>query len=110
MTESGQERSETIKKPKKQSREKVYNFRECRKYINQKYNIEQDDYAGRISRDQNAPFLCFWHWLVDKYYLENGDTVTLDSSDIDDAEPWVQEIFAMYIKEFGDGCTFDVSW
>lgn len=66
--------SRSLAKPRRQATGKALNYREARDYINAKYKVDIDDYAGKWKKGAKAdtPFQCFWHWFIDKGDIHNG--------------------------------------
>lgn len=93
-------------KPQKQSRT-YYDYNECRDYLQEKYDYDERDYAGKYSHgnsgDGNKPYLDFWHWVIERYEIHNGCYITFDKSELDDIEKdWIKEIYSHYLDEFAD--------
>lgn len=96
-----------------------YDFMQCRPFIDEKYGINQDDYAGRYKKGQHnedAPYQSFWHFIVENGDIHNDSVFTMYESWGEDAEDWQKLILGYYMDEFGEGeapdrtITFSVSW
>lgn len=93
-----------MKKPTKQKIE-YYDYSECRDYLEQKYGYDERDYAGKFKDGlhDDRPYLDFWHWVVERFNVRNGDYITFERSEIEEIEQdWVREIYTRYIDEFAD--------
>ncbi len=95
-------------KPTKKKTE-MYDYHEMVEYIEKKYNIHTRDYAGKFVNDKpDAPYLDFWHWLLDYSCgeIHNGGISfipTYMAKDEQADKKWVTEILTMFETEFGDG-------
>jgi len=52
---------------------------------------------------KERPRQCFWHYLLDSVYPENGRPFELDKDHEEDMKSWAKEIWDLYVKEFGRG-------
>lgn len=96
-----------------------YDFMKCRTFVDEKYGIDQNDYAGRWKKGQHnedAPYQDFWHFIVERGDVHNDSTFTMFESWGEDAEDWQKLILGYYMDEFGSGATpersiaFSISW
>lgn len=93
-----------MEKPKKHSKE-FYDYRECRDYLQQKYDYDERDLAGwRKKMDDSVPYQDFWHWVVEHHQISNGCFVTFSREALAelDAVDWQREIYVRYLDEFAD--------
>lgn len=94
-------------KPKPET-QTALDFHDCRDYIEKKYKIQMRDYAGRFKPpvDEKKPYLDFWHWIIDRYQINNDSFfnlyVTEDQDEYHLVPDWVKEILALFHKEFGE--------
>lgn len=113
-----------MNKPGKTSIE-YYDFNECVRYINNKYNINIRDYANKFKDgdyDDNTPYLDFWHWMLKYYDISNGCHINFVVDLSDDSleefglekDDWQVEIIKLFKSEFceegEDEINFYVWW
>jgi len=92
--------------------EKFYNYRECVKYINEKYNININDYYGKFRnlsgvRNPDAEYYSFWHKLLDRYggVGEDGGFmfITDGRNSYTPLDKLTIKITDLFLAEFGEG-------
>jgi hypothetical protein len=103
-------------KPKKQTKE-YWDWRSVQKYVEAKYKICMEDYGGKFKNskvNEEAPYLDFWHWILDRCDIHNGCYTTFyikewldekaDGDELDEyvAPDWVKEILQLIYDEFGE--------
>lgn len=100
-----------MRKPRPQTIE-YYDFAQCKRWINQKYKINQDDLHGHLQKGGgNKPYECFWNWLLDRQSIANGSLLKFSKGDLEGIrEDWAKTIYGYYLREFGDEPTFMVHW
>ncbi len=106
------------KKPvKKYNTHKMYNFHECRDYIEAKYKIQTRGYPNYEFGKENAyPYQDFWHWLLehDACDIHNPDTFLMETArymEEEETPVWVKEILKMFQDEFEEEeIEFYISW
>lgn len=103
-----------MKKPVKKARKPFYNYNKCRNFLQNKYDYEERDYAGKFKKgnaNKDAPYLDFWHWVIENYDINNGCYITFHKDTLEEIEPaWIKEIYSHYIEEFADESGELVMW
>lgn len=105
-----------MKKPTKITRAAVFDYIECRDYLQEKYEYNERDYAGHFTdKGFDSPYQDFWHWVIDACGVTQGGTVYFANDLIDSCDkPWQAEILEHYLVEFGEGpnreCAFLTDW
>lgn len=95
-------------KPKKKTWH-LFDYIECNLFIENKYEINTRDYAGKFTSSEqtsgvsSAPYQDFWHFVLDKAPISNGCIMTMCEWWFDGAEVWQREIGMMFLDEFGEG-------
>lgn len=105
-------------KPTKKIIVEGFDYHECTKYIEEKYNINTRDYAGKFSVEkqlplekiEEIPYQDFWHWIVSNNEIHNGCVFKLYAEDAEDMEDWQQEILKLYLDEFADNGEDIIFW
>ncbi len=90
-----------------------YDYYECVNYINKKYKVNIDDFAGHWGKDvhnPDVPFQSFWQYIVDTKGIHNGCYMDMYEEWKEDAETWQIQIIDWFLEEFGYDITFYVSW
>lgn len=80
-----------------------YDYHECSKYLGEKYEYDERDYAGKFkgrSVRDDVPYLDFWHFLLHYYNIDNGSEFVMYKELMDGAETWQKEILQHYFDEF----------
>lgn len=101
-------RNKKLVKPKKQTvTEEFWDYSEVKNYINQKYKVDIDNFAGTryTGKDDDPPYQCFWHWVTDSQDVHNGCYIYLNVGEIietEEEEEWVKKIMQMFLDEFGE--------
>jgi len=116
-----------MNKPVKQSKE-AFDFHECTTFLEQKYNMNTEDYAGHFGKpaihsptvrdakpeeDGRPPYWNFWHFICDHASPSNGSYFTMHQEWEDSMQyEWQKEILKLYLDEFGenDKIEFYVWW
>jgi len=109
------------KPTKKHVSEPVYDWNQCRDYIELKYKINLRDYYGKFIGDYDADVIYydFWHVLTEHDHINNGSFMWFHESDVNSIERYSELdrlLFNMFFDEFGDGemgervCSFWVEW
>lgn len=96
---------------------KIYNWRELRLYIEDKYECDIRDYAGKFSGnpvDDDAPYQDFWHVMLERLPIRNGAVINVSwtdflASDFNN-EGWVLEIVGFFVAEFGSTNEVEFWW
>jgi hypothetical protein len=91
-----------------------WDYDEVINYVEQKYGFDANDYGNRFGStkvNEDAPYLDFWHWIIDRCQINNGVITELpikewleekcDDSDWD-IKPWIKEILQYIYDEFGE--------
>ena len=94
---------------------KCYDYNACRDYLQEKYDYDERDYAGRYKRKNgkvkecnlDIEYLDFWHWVCEHHEVHNGCFITfcrevLEDEQTDFDADWQKEIYKHYIDEFAD--------
>lgn len=105
-----------LEKPAMKVSDPYWDYREVINYIEKKYNIKTDEYTPKDGftleqletrssynkENDRKPYLCFWHWIIDRHNIHNGSRFNLYYDDIDDENTptWVKEILKMIFDEF----------
>jgi hypothetical protein len=100
-----------IAKPKKHVSEPYWDYHEVAHFINKKYKVDIDNFAGHkyTGKKNDMPYQNFWHWICDFNEIHNGSYFELDLVDgiADEVEDekcgtpaWVKEILKMFLDEF----------
>lgn len=82
----------------------IYDYHQCRDWLQKKYGYCERDYAGKRygpNPNPDAEYLDFWHFVVDMTDLNNGEIIVMDDSWKEDAAPWQIEIIDRYLDHFG---------
>lgn len=90
-------------------KKEYYDYNELRDYLQDKYNYDEWDYAGKYSKRKGVstpegevvPYLDFWHWVVENYDIHNGCYITFHSErfeEIGENKGWIKEIYKTYIS------------
>jgi len=106
-----------MKKPTPHTRIAL-DYHECRDYLQQKYNYNENDYANKFgkSKVEGAPYQNFWHWLIYLVEAHNGSYFVMYKDfldELDDEDDYRRIILNHYFNEFGNGedaIEFWVSW
>jgi hypothetical protein len=80
-----------------------FDYRDCRDYLQAKYNYAERDYGQKYcgKRDENAPYLDFWHWVIANYEIHNGCFITFSEDMLPEIqEDWIRTIYGHYLTEF----------
>lgn len=92
-------------------------YHQCRDYLQEKYKYNENDYARRVGKDkvENAPYLNFWHFLIEWAEISNGAFFEMHDNWTYGFAPddYRKIILKLYFKEFGEGkhtITFWVEW
>lgn len=86
----------------------VMNFIDMKGWIDEKYGINQRDYAGRHKGglDASKPYQDFWHFQMDSVINLNGNdsysSINLEYQLEAAEEDWQKEIAQMWLDEFGE--------
>jgi hypothetical protein len=83
-----------------------YDYDECQSYIQKKYNINIDDYAGKFTNnkhnDDSVPYQSFWNYVVDNNDLSNGSFFSMSTEELIELKDWQREIVTLFLNEFGE--------
>jgi hypothetical protein len=81
--------------------EPYWDYHDITKYIEEKYKINTRDYKRKFlaKKFTTTEYCDFWHWLIDGTDLHNNSFVNIPLYYYN-APDWVQEILALYRKEF----------
>ena len=96
-----------MKKPIKKVKE-AYDWNECQKYIEKKYNFEYKDtlnYFKKAPFNKDLEYRNFWNWIVDKKEPYRGSYIEFSSDDLDPEETeeeWVRDIIQILFDEFDE--------
>jgi len=84
--------------------DEMYDYHQCAKYIEQKYNIRLRDYYGSFRNLKISEHYDFWHWLFDFTCCENnGQPIYLCECEIkDDAHEATKYISSLFFDEFAE--------
>ena len=107
-----------MNKPQPIQRTPVLDYHECRDYLQEKYNYKERNYANRTFGGDNndAPYLDFWHWVVDACEVHNGGIMTFHKEMLEQFEDddFHHIILTYYFNEFcppdKDSIDFLVEW
>jgi hypothetical protein len=108
-------RAAPVTKPVPKLRDPIYDFNECRAWVNHSLGYDQDDVNGTIGKASGRPpYLNFWHWLIDGLSIHNGSEITLNRENLSEIEEdWAKKIYQCYLDEFANDygeLTMRVSW
>lgn len=104
-----------MNKPKPRTK-KYYDWIECKNYIQEKYNIDIRDVAGKYQGNPDAPYQDFWHSLTDKFEIHNGCYVDFFAGEPLDEwfeHEWEKKIARIFEEEFyveGKEIEFYIWW
>lgn len=106
-----------MKKPSKHTVE-YWDYMECVKWINHKYDVDIDDFQGRFRNEGNkdTEYQSFWHYVVEFADVHNGTFIYMDEDWKEGAEPWQAQIADWFLEEFGEevdggrAAAFFVNW
>lgn len=110
---------ESMKKPQPKAKAKMaLDYHECRDYLQEKYDYQERDYAGKWTNKSpdDVPYLDFWHYVISQAeYITNGSYFEMDKDWKDglDDDDFRVTIINYYFKEFGNGndsIEFWVQW
>lgn len=99
-----------MKKPELVQQEPALNYFECRDYINQKYDIDIDNFANKTYDDSESadnPYQNFWHTICnelqnDSYFnMYVGEPSEYYRSKYKD-EVWSMTVIDLFKKEFSE--------
>lgn len=109
-------------KPRKIVRE-LLDYNDSVDWIEEKYGVKVRDFAGKFAKENvnkkdkdRPPYLDFWHWLIDRYQINNGSILNMRVDYENKEHPeWVNKILKMFHDEFKtdlvDGeLQFEVNW
>lgn len=105
-----------MKKPvAKQRPGDFFDWFECVKWIEQKYNCDIRDYAGRYKGNpfhDEKPYQDFWHFIIDGTEIHNGCEYYMEPLELKEYadEDWQKEICQMFYDEFGEDLSFWIEW
>jgi hypothetical protein len=89
-------------KPSKHPRASMYDYHECRDYLQARDGYDERDYAGKYPDHPDAPYQDFWHFVVDCADIHNPCDFVMDETWRAGAEPWQVEILDKYLTTFGE--------
>jgi hypothetical protein len=98
-------KKKSIKKPVKIVGDPYWDYHQVISYIENKYQIDTRDCAGKHTGNPDAEYQDFWHWICDRYDINNGSFFELDIADgldYDGTYPWVKDILTKLLDEFGE--------
>lgn len=94
-------------------------FTKCRDHVEKVLGYDIRDTLGKFNRigfrDMEYLDWCdmeyrdWWHFLVERTDIRNGCYIHIGSSLLD-GEDWQNDITKCFIREFGDGECYWVSW
>lgn len=104
-------------KPEKNARAPIYDWDECVKYVQKKYDFKITDFAGKFKDEKvnhDVEYQNFWHWLCEFSEIHNGGTFCMWKDTWESLEEgWIKTIYGYFIEEFADeagAIEFEVSW
>lgn len=103
-----------LKKPEKKHRAPIYDYNQCRSYLEAKYGYDERQYGREYQVLDNGLKACtnpeqeyqdFWWWVVKKYSPVRDGTITFHRENLNEMghEPeWIRKIYTYYLDEFAD--------
>jgi len=90
-------------------------YHECRDYINDKHNIDIDNYANWSPGDEGVPYQNYWHWLIDQCDVQRDSYFVMYDEVLEDLpeDDFKHIVTKWFFEEFGNGADsieFWVEW
>lgn len=101
-----------MKKPTRKQRTKpMYDFFECKKYIEYKLGYDIRDVLGKFKDDMvnDVEYWDYWHFICDCREIQNPCILSIDEELLEYGTEWQNKITQAFLYEFYDA-EYWVEW
>lgn len=93
----------------------VFKWSEAISYLEEKYDFDREDVAGRWENGTQNPdvdFFDFTEWMQEAKEAYRGVVISFSNEDLDYDEEWAKLVIELILKEFGEDenrtCYFEI--